>query len=66
MERLGIGTGSGNWCNFIIISKVKEIERECKKMKKEKLLGTVRDQLLQNEMRIRIHGILGIVQNFFL
>lgn len=34
-------------------------------MKKEKLLGTVRDQLLQNEMRIRKHGILGIVQNFF-
>lgn len=35
------------------------------KMKKEKLLGAVRDQLLQNEVRIRIHGILGIFQKFF-
>lgn len=33
-------------------------------MKKDKLLGAVRDQLLQNEMRIRIHGILGIFQKF--
>lgn len=35
------------------------------KMKKEKLLGAVRDQLLQNEVRIRIHGILGIFQKIF-
>lgn len=34
------------------------------KMKKDKLLGAVRDQLLQNEMRIRIHGILRIFQIF--
>lgn len=34
------------------------------KNEKEKLLGAVRDQFLQNEMRIRIHGILGIFQKF--
>lgn len=36
------------------------------KNEKEKLLEAVRDRLLHNEMRIRIHGILGIFQKFYL